>query len=351
MRGTLRKGEGASAGPRPGQDRCVCAGPAHGPPGPATRGRRTPTPHLPRRGRHQPCCAAGRGRRRRVTGAAAPGAGGSRRCHRRLPLSWAGGGGPAVGRYRDRAGAGAAPPLLLRGGAGPANWGNPFVRSDGGSRGEAGRERGRRRHERALSERARERAAPGPAPTGAAGGRAGAAPLSGTGRCLRRLRPPRSGGSCRNWGAWVPGERGRPPAAPAGQAPGISRRRRRRAGLRPRSPARLGRRAGERRRGGAGGAKPWSGRAGWGAQRGVVRQVRRPRRGSAAAPEKRSVAGRGRGLAGQSSVTNRPRRRLLLPHPCHGRGQSWRQGGSETVLGLSPPESGAWWGFVGRFGR
>lgn len=46
------------------------------------------------------------------------------------------------------------------------------------------------------------------------------------------------------------------------------------------------------------------------------------------------MAGRGRGLAGQSSVTNRPRRRLLLllPHPCHGRGRP--RNGSRTVTSL-----------------
>lgn len=332
--GTLRKGEGASAGPRPGQDPCVCAGPAHGPlPGPATRGRRTPTPHLPGRGRHQPCCAAGRGRRRRVTGAAAPGTGGSRPRHRRLPLSWAGGGGPAVDRYRDRAGAGAAPPLLLRGGAGPANWGNPFVRSEGGSRGEAGRERGRRRHERALSERESERRRdprPQVLPAGGLGPRRCREPGAASAGCARpgAAAPAGTGAlGCQGSGAGPrPPPRGKPRVSPAA------------------APRVCGRAGSEVRRG-------------WAAVRGSAGAAGPGERspGAAAPAGARSGASSGRYVGPVEAARPPPRsarwrvgagvwrgRALSQTAPVAASSSSSRtratgEGGPETVLGLSPP--------------
>lgn len=292
---------------------CSRAGPA---PPPGTAARRTADSHpspagaraasavlLGRGGAAPPCnrsrgLGAGRSRRRLPScGPVRGGLGGERPCrdgerdmHRH--------------RDRDRSGAGAAPPPLLRGGAGPANRGNPFVRSDGGSRGEAGRERGRRRHERALSERA----APGPAPTGAAGGRAGAAPLPGAapaeGRCGRRrarLLP-----KLRCFGT-----RG------AGPVPGRTRG----AAPDPLVSARVCGRAGhEVRRGRLPCRRAQAGRAGVLAEpgkplerlRGLARTPgRRPAgmsapSGSPAAPGKRSVTSRGRGLQGRALSRTAP---------------------------------------------
>lgn len=279
-------------------------------PGPAARRRRPrrrplPAPHLPGRGRHQPRCSAGREEAgaaapRRVTGAAAPAQEGPAAA----PLVGRGrrvGGSRRAGdgdRHGDRSGAGAAPPLLLRGGASPADWGNPFVRSDGGSRGEAGRERGRRRHERALSERA----APRPAPTGAAGGRAGAAPLAGAGRCLRRLHPLRGGGGSAGRRGRLPPKLGR--FGTRGAGPVLGRARGAAPGVRPRrwqSPARRAGGPGRWR----GRGSPWSGCAGWDARRGVLRQVCQPE-GRPGCPS--SARWRvGPGAPGRSSVTGEAR--------------------------------------------